>query len=64
MRAMVLKATGNLEPDGTPLEPVELPLPQPGRNEVRLRVAACGVCHTELDEIAKIAVWRLSNYQS
>ncbi len=51
MRAMVLKATGNLEPDGTPLEPVELPLPEPGRNEVRLRVAACGVCHTELDEI-------------
>jgi propanol-preferring alcohol dehydrogenase len=26
-------------------------MPQPGAGEIRIRVAACGVCHTELDEI-------------
>ena len=31
-----------------PLEPVESPLPTPGSGEVLLRVAGCGVCHTDL----------------
>jgi 6-hydroxycyclohex-1-ene-1-carbonyl-CoA dehydrogenase len=31
-----------------PIESVESPLPQPGQNEVLLRVAGCGVCHTDL----------------
>lgn len=31
-----------------PLARVELPLPEPGDDEVRLRVLACGVCHTDL----------------
>jgi propanol-preferring alcohol dehydrogenase len=26
-------------------------MPEPGPGEVRLRVAACGVCHTELDQV-------------
>jgi propanol-preferring alcohol dehydrogenase len=34
-----------------PLELVELPVPEPGPGELLLRVAVCGVCHTELDEI-------------
>jgi propanol-preferring alcohol dehydrogenase len=29
----------------------DLPDPEPAAGEVRLRVAVCGVCHTELDEI-------------
>jgi propanol-preferring alcohol dehydrogenase len=29
----------------------DLPVPVPERGEVLLRVSACGVCHTELDEI-------------
>jgi propanol-preferring alcohol dehydrogenase len=33
------------------LQLVNLPEPTPGPGEVLLRVAACGVCHTELDEI-------------
>ena len=33
------------------MELAELPIPEPGPGEVRIRVAACGVCHTELDEI-------------
>ena len=31
-----------------PIEPAESPLPQPGNGEVLLRVAGCGVCHTDL----------------
>lgn len=34
-----------------PLTLEELPIPNPGTTEVLLRVHACGVCHTELDEI-------------
>ncbi len=36
---------------GGPLELVERPLPEPGRGQVRIRVQACGVCHS--DEISK-----------
>jgi len=34
-----------------PLSRVELPVPEPGVDQLRIRVLACGVCHTELDEI-------------
>ena len=36
---------------GGPFELVERELPQPGSGEVRVRVQACGVCHS--DSIAK-----------
>src|SRR5262249_2567629 len=29
------------------LRPVERPLPEPGAGQVRIRVEACGVCHTD-----------------
>lgn len=51
MKAMVLKAIGRFEDNPTPLEAVELPEPEPGEDQVLLRVTVCGVCHTELDEI-------------
>ena len=51
MRAMILRALGPIAENGDPLVPAELPDPEPGPGEVRLRVAVCGVCHTELDEI-------------
>lgn len=31
-----------------PIQCVETPLPEPGRGEVRIKVAGCGVCHTDL----------------
>ncbi|MGH2591880.1 MAG: zinc-dependent alcohol dehydrogenase family protein [Anaerolineae bacterium] len=34
--------------DQQPLAPVERPMPEPGEGEVRIRVRACGVCHTDL----------------
>jgi alcohol dehydrogenase, propanol-preferring len=51
MRAMILSKLGPLEENPEPLTLAELPVPEPGAGEIRLRVFACGVCHTELDEI-------------
>jgi propanol-preferring alcohol dehydrogenase len=51
MRAMVLSKLVSLSECDAPLQLVDLPVPQPLPGEVRIRVAACGVCHTELDEI-------------
>jgi propanol-preferring alcohol dehydrogenase len=51
MKAMVITRTVSLEEDDSPLEAVELPVPEPAGGEIRIRVSACGVCHTELDEI-------------
>ena len=51
MKAMVLKEICSLHENSTPLVPADLPVPVPGEREVLLRVTACGVCHTELDEI-------------
>jgi len=42
LHAMVLKALG------TPLEWTELADPEPGPNEIRVKIAACGVCRTDL----------------
>ncbi len=39
-----------LEEDA-PLRLVDHPMPEPGDGEILIKVAACGVCHTELDEI-------------
>lgn len=49
MKAMVLERTGPVE--GRPLQLREVPTPSPQEAEIRIRVTACGVCHTELDEI-------------
>jgi len=51
MKAMVLNQLVSLQQDQTPLKLVELPDPVPGENEILVKVSACGVCHTELDEI-------------
>ncbi|CAN5129587.1 zinc-dependent alcohol dehydrogenase family protein [soil metagenome] len=48
---MHLTRTVSVESVDEPLEWVDLPVPEPGGDEVLIRVAACGVCHTELDEI-------------
>ena len=51
MRAMILERTMTLTQDAVPLRSTRLPKPEPGAEEIRIRVSACGVCHTELDEI-------------
>ena len=49
MRAMILRKPRPAEE--RPLELVDLPLPEPRRGEVRLRVLACGVCRTDLHTV-------------
>jgi propanol-preferring alcohol dehydrogenase len=49
MKAMVLKEISPIEKE--PLEMIDLAIPVPGPREILLKVSACGVCHTELDEI-------------
>ncbi len=51
MKAMLLKEVCALEHNGMPLELARVPDPVPGEKEILVRVLACGVCHTELDEI-------------
>jgi len=51
MKAMLLNRLGALEQNATPLELVNLPAPVPRKNEMLIKVSACGICHTELDEI-------------
>ena len=51
MKAMILKNLTDLTVDRLPLHPSAIPLPVPGNHDLLLKVAACGVCHTELDEI-------------
>ena len=46
MRAMLLEKPRPAEEN--PLRLAELPLPDPAAGEIRVRVGACGVCHTDL----------------
>lgn len=40
---------------GGPLELVERPIPVPGSGEVRIKVSACGICHS--DALTKDGIW-------
>ena len=63
MKAMALKEFCEIEVKGEPrkiddlpikvepLEMVSLPEPVPNAKQVLIKVSACGICHTELDEI-------------
>jgi len=53
MKAMLLKEIRQIKVEGgtKPLELVDLPVPEPGPKQVLIKVLACGVCRTELDQI-------------
>ena len=63
MKAMVLKEFCEIEIEGEarrrtdlplktePLEMAEMPEPVPDSKQILIRVSACGICHTELDEV-------------
>ncbi|OGD19899.1 MAG: alcohol dehydrogenase [Candidatus Aminicenantes bacterium RBG_16_63_16] len=51
MRAMLITRITDLKTDRAPLAMRDVPKPEPGESEVLLKVLACGVCHTDLDEI-------------
>lgn len=51
MRAMVLHEMVQLAENHAPLTLMEVPIPKPRAGEILIRVTACGVCHTEIDEV-------------
>jgi propanol-preferring alcohol dehydrogenase len=51
MKAMVLTELHDLATSSRPLEPAKIPVPTPADDQILIRISACGVCHTELDEI-------------
>ncbi len=51
MRAMLITGTSDIRENRRPLEFRDVPRPEPAGSEVLLQVLACGVCHTDLDEI-------------
>jgi propanol-preferring alcohol dehydrogenase len=46
MRALALKAPASVE--SNPLNSEDIPVPEPGADEILIRVAACGICRTDL----------------
>ncbi len=48
---MILDKIVRLPENKEPLRLADAPMPSPAPGEVLIRVSACGVCHTELDEI-------------
>jgi propanol-preferring alcohol dehydrogenase len=51
MKALLLRRLCRLDQEPDPLELADVPDPIPGPGEVLVRVSACGICRTELDEI-------------
>ncbi len=49
MRAMVLESPAPIEE--RPLHLAERPVPEPGPGQVRVRLRACGLCHTDLHTV-------------
>jgi len=49
MKAMILKGFAPI--DQNPLELVDLPTPEPGSEEILLRIKFCGICHTDLHTV-------------
>ncbi len=49
MKAMLLKKFAPIDQD--PLQLVDLPVPEPGPEDVLLRIKVCGVCHTDLHTV-------------
>lgn len=49
MRALVLEHAAAVERN--PLRETDLPLPQPEPGQVRVKISACGLCHTDLHTV-------------
>lgn len=51
MKAWVIERISTIDQSSYPLKLIELPNPKPSEKQILIQVEACGVCHTELDEI-------------
>ncbi|MFC2137432.1 zinc-dependent alcohol dehydrogenase family protein [Bacteroidota bacterium] len=51
MKAWVIDKIFDLTKENSPLKLVDIPTPKTNKGELLIKVKACGVCHTEIDEI-------------
>lgn len=51
MKCWVIDRKVDLKTETAPLKQVDWPVPKPRLGELLLKVKACGICHTEIDEI-------------
>jgi alcohol dehydrogenase, propanol-preferring len=51
MKAWIIDRVYDLNHEDHPLKPAELAKPEPLEGELLVKISACGVCHTEIDEI-------------
>jgi len=51
MKAQLLDQISSLDRTPSPLRLADIPVPTPVKDEILVRISACAVCHTELDEI-------------
>lgn len=51
MKSMILRQITDITYNKSPLTPADRPVPEPGPGQLLLKISACAVCHTELDEI-------------
>lgn len=51
MKAWVIERITDMLTENKPLKLFEIDTPVPDENEILIKVQACGVCHTEIDEI-------------
>lgn len=51
MKAVLLEKITDLKTNKLPLKVAEVPEPVAGNQDILVKISACGVCHTELDEI-------------
>ncbi|UCG33132.1 MAG: zinc-dependent alcohol dehydrogenase family protein [Phycisphaerales bacterium] len=56
MRAMRADRPGPIE--SNPLAPVDVPVPEPGSGQIRVRVSVCGICLTDLHELEQDLPWK------
>lgn len=51
MKSWIIDRISDLSVDKAPLRLVEMPVPELKTGQILLKVRACGICHTEIDEI-------------
>jgi len=51
MKAWIIDDVYKLAEGTLPLKPADLPVPEPEKGQLLLKILACGICHTEIDEI-------------
>jgi propanol-preferring alcohol dehydrogenase len=51
MKCWVIDRIFDLSVETEPLKQVDLPVPEPHSGQLLIKIKACGICHTEIDEI-------------